>query len=50
METHAYLQCFYAGALPRLLPQVSQLLLQAQGSQDGALRMIFLCHRGTEDQ
>jgi hypothetical protein len=49
METHAYLQSLCVGAPPCSLLS-SQLPLQAQGSQHGALRMILLCHRGTKDQ
>jgi hypothetical protein len=49
IETHAYLQSLCVGAPPCSLLS-SQLPLQAQGSQYGALRMIFLRHRGTKDQ
>jgi hypothetical protein len=49
METHAYFQRLCTGALPCTLHE-SQLLLQVQGSQDGALRMILLRHRSAKDQ
>jgi hypothetical protein len=49
METYTYFQSLCAGAPPCPLLS-SQLPLQAQGSQHGALRMILLCHRGTKDQ
>src|SRR4029434_1203267 len=49
METHAYFQSLCAGAPPCTLLS-NQLPLQAQGGQHGALRMIFLRHRGAKDQ
>src|SRR5215475_14001287 len=49
METHAYFQSLCAGAPPCTLLS-NQLPLQAQGSQHGTLRMIFLRHRGAKDQ
>jgi hypothetical protein len=49
METHAYFQSLCATAPPCSLLS-SQLPLQAQGSQYGALRMILLRHRGAKDQ
>src|SRR5215475_7228592 len=49
METHADFQSLCAGALPCTLLS-NQLPLQAQSSQHGALRMIFLRHRGAKDQ
>ena len=49
METHAYLQSSVPSAPLCTLPS-SQLPLQAQGGQHGALRMILLRHRGAKDQ
>jgi hypothetical protein len=49
METHTYFQSLCASA-PSCPLFSSQLLLQAQGSQHGALRMILLRHRGAKDQ